>query len=238
MGIDAVINATLRYCTTATTRSSPPNSRAMATRPDAPPATSASAPVSGDTSRCSPNSAPATMLNTRVATATASTMGQSEPRDVNASRWTIVPMYTPRTPCAAMPALRGTPEGAQSRSASARPTISAANSGADGIPIMVSGTVTSTVSTANSIHRFITASMLLLFPHRKLTFNRKFTRYNLVMRTTTANATELRESIMALTRQLRRHRSDNGLTLSQQQILGEVSRAHVTTPAELVTRLH
>ena len=58
------------------------------------------------------------------------------------------------------------------------------------------------------------------------------------MRATTANATELRESIMALTRQLRRHRSDNGLTLSQQQVLGEVSRAGVTTPAELATRLH
>ncbi|HEV7420114.1 MAG TPA: MarR family transcriptional regulator [Mycobacterium sp.] len=57
------------------------------------------------------------------------------------------------------------------------------------------------------------------------------------MRTSTANATELRESIMALTRQLRRHRSDNGLTLSQQQVLGEVSRAGVTTPAELATRM-
>jgi DNA-binding MarR family transcriptional regulator len=54
----------------------------------------------------------------------------------------------------------------------------------------------------------------------------------------TANATELRESIMALTRQLRRHRSDNGLTLSQQQVLGEVSRAGVTTPAELAARMH
>lgn len=43
---------------------------------------------------------------------------------------------------------------------------------------------------------------------------------------------------MALTRQLRRHRSDNGLTLSQQQVLGEVSRIGVTTPAELATRLH
>src|SRR6202012_5562037 len=52
------------------------------------------------------------------------------------------------------------------------------------------------------------------------------------------NATELRESIMALTRQLRRHRSDNGLTLGQQQMLGEVSRAGVTTPAELAVRLH
>jgi DNA-binding MarR family transcriptional regulator len=58
------------------------------------------------------------------------------------------------------------------------------------------------------------------------------------MRSNTANATELRESIMALTRQLRRHRSDNGLTISQQQVLGEVSRAGVTTPAELATRMH
>lgn len=63
-------------------------------------------------------------------------------------------------------------------------------------------------------------------------------RYNLVMRTSTANATELRESIMALTRQLRRHRSDSGLTLSQQQVLGEVGRSAVTTPAELATRMH
>jgi DNA-binding MarR family transcriptional regulator len=51
-------------------------------------------------------------------------------------------------------------------------------------------------------------------------------------------ATELRESIMALTRQLRRHRSDNGLTLGQQQVLGEVGRADVTTPAELAARMH
>lgn len=43
---------------------------------------------------------------------------------------------------------------------------------------------------------------------------------------------------MALTRQLRRHRSDNGLTLSQQQVLGEVSRTGVTTPAELAVRMH
>lgn len=58
------------------------------------------------------------------------------------------------------------------------------------------------------------------------------------MNSTIANATELRESIMALTRQLRRHRSDNGLTLGQQQVLGEVGRAGVTTPAELATRMH
>lgn len=51
-------------------------------------------------------------------------------------------------------------------------------------------------------------------------------------------ATELRESMMAVTRQLRRHRPDNGLTLSQMQLLGEISRAGVTTPAELGIRLH
>src|ERR1051325_2406636 len=51
--------------------------------------------------------------------------------------------------------------------------------------------------------------------------------------TTSSAATELRESMMAVTRQMRRHRSDNGLTLSQMQLLGEISRARVTTPAEL-----
>jgi DNA-binding MarR family transcriptional regulator len=50
-------------------------------------------------------------------------------------------------------------------------------------------------------------------------------------------ATELRESVMALARQMRRHRPDNGLTLSQLQILGEASRSGVTTPAELAGRL-
>lgn len=57
-------------------------------------------------------------------------------------------------------------------------------------------------------------------------------------------ATELRESMMAVTRQMRRHRPDHGLTLTQLEVLGEVSRtrtAHrtgVSTPAELAARLH
>ena len=51
-------------------------------------------------------------------------------------------------------------------------------------------------------------------------------------------ATELRESMMAVARQMRRHRPDNGLTLSQMQLLGEISRAGVTTPAELGARMH
>jgi len=51
-------------------------------------------------------------------------------------------------------------------------------------------------------------------------------------------ATELRESMMAVTRQMRRHRPDHGLTLSQLELLGEISRTGVTTPAELSTRLH
>ena len=50
-------------------------------------------------------------------------------------------------------------------------------------------------------------------------------------------ATELRESVMAVARQMRRHRPDNGLTLSQMQLLGEVSREGVTTPAELGVRM-
>jgi DNA-binding MarR family transcriptional regulator len=51
-------------------------------------------------------------------------------------------------------------------------------------------------------------------------------------------ATELRESMMAVTRQMRRHRPDHGLTLSQLELLGEISRTGVTTPAELAGRLH
>ena len=58
------------------------------------------------------------------------------------------------------------------------------------------------------------------------------------MESTFTAATELRESMMAVTRQLRRHRPDNGLTLSQMQLLGEISRAGVTTPAELGVRMH
>jgi DNA-binding MarR family transcriptional regulator len=53
----------------------------------------------------------------------------------------------------------------------------------------------------------------------------------------TPSATELRESMMALTRQMRRHRPDAGLTLSQLEVLGEVSRIGMTTPAELAVRL-
>jgi DNA-binding MarR family transcriptional regulator len=53
----------------------------------------------------------------------------------------------------------------------------------------------------------------------------------------TTRATELRESMMALARQMRRHRPDTGLTLSQLEVLGEASRSGVTTPAELASRL-
>jgi DNA-binding MarR family transcriptional regulator len=52
-----------------------------------------------------------------------------------------------------------------------------------------------------------------------------------------APATELREAIMGVARQMRRHRPDHGLTLSQLELLGEVSRTGVTTPAELGARL-
>jgi DNA-binding MarR family transcriptional regulator len=51
-------------------------------------------------------------------------------------------------------------------------------------------------------------------------------------------ATELRESMMAVTRQMRRHRPDHGLTLSQMELLGEVTRTGVSTPVELAARLH
>ncbi|MGV0741489.1 MarR family winged helix-turn-helix transcriptional regulator [Mycolicibacterium sp. XJ870] len=52
------------------------------------------------------------------------------------------------------------------------------------------------------------------------------------------SATELRESMMAVARQMRRHRPDHGLTLTQMELLGEVSRTGTTTPAELGARLH
>jgi DNA-binding MarR family transcriptional regulator len=58
------------------------------------------------------------------------------------------------------------------------------------------------------------------------------------MARTDSPATELRESVMAVTRQMRRHRPDHGLTLSQMELLGEVSRTGVTTPAEIAGRLH
>jgi DNA-binding MarR family transcriptional regulator len=36
---------------------------------------------------------------------------------------------------------------------------------------------------------------------------------------------------------MRRHRPDNGLTLSQLEVLGDTSRSGVTTPAEIAARL-
>lgn len=43
---------------------------------------------------------------------------------------------------------------------------------------------------------------------------------------------------MAVARQMRRHRPDHGLTLSQLELLGEAGRAGTTTPAEMGARLH
>jgi DNA-binding MarR family transcriptional regulator len=43
---------------------------------------------------------------------------------------------------------------------------------------------------------------------------------------------------MALARQMRRHRPDTGVTLSQMEVLGEVSRTGVITPAALAARMH
>lgn len=53
----------------------------------------------------------------------------------------------------------------------------------------------------------------------------------------TPAGTELRESLMALARQMRRHRPDTGLTRSQLEVLAEVLRNGVITPAELAARL-
>lgn len=55
---------------------------------------------------------------------------------------------------------------------------------------------------------------------------------------TRSPATELRESMVAVTRQMRRHRPDHGLTLSQMEVLSEVTRTGVITPVELAARLH
>jgi DNA-binding MarR family transcriptional regulator len=44
--------------------------------------------------------------------------------------------------------------------------------------------------------------------------------------------------MMAVSRQMRRHRPDHGLTLTQLELLSEISRTGVTTPAELGARLH
>lgn len=57
------------------------------------------------------------------------------------------------------------------------------------------------------------------------------------MQPDTTTATELRESVMAVARQLRRHRPDHGLTLSQMQVLAEVTRTGAATPAELAARM-
>lgn len=43
---------------------------------------------------------------------------------------------------------------------------------------------------------------------------------------------------MAVARQMRRHRPDHGLTLSQLELLGEAGRTGTTTPAEMSARLH
>jgi DNA-binding MarR family transcriptional regulator len=53
-----------------------------------------------------------------------------------------------------------------------------------------------------------------------------------------ASATELREAVMALARQMRRHRPDTGLTLTQLEALGEISRAGPLSPADLAARMH
>lgn len=53
----------------------------------------------------------------------------------------------------------------------------------------------------------------------------------------TPAGTELREAMMALARQMRRHRPDTGLTRSQLELLAEVIRYEVITPAELAARL-
>lgn len=49
-------------------------------------------------------------------------------------------------------------------------------------------------------------------------------------------ATEVREAMVALTRRMRRQRPDHGLSVSQTQILGDLSRYGTSTPVELAAR--
>lgn len=53
----------------------------------------------------------------------------------------------------------------------------------------------------------------------------------------TPAGTELRDAVTTLARQLRRHRPNTGLTRSQLEVLAEVTRSRVITPAELAARL-
>src|ERR1700739_2799230 len=119
------------------------------------------------------------------------------------------------------------------------PTTRAANNAADGTPSVARGTVTPTVTAINVNHRITKTSMTLAVLPRKMGDSPMLLRYNLVMGVyAPAAATELREAMMALPRQLRRHRRDHGLTLSQLDLLGEVSRTGVSTPAQVAARMH
>ncbi|ORM38276.1 MarR family transcriptional regulator [Williamsia sp. 1135] len=52
----------------------------------------------------------------------------------------------------------------------------------------------------------------------------------------TEEATSLREAMMAVTRQARRHRPAHGMTMTQVAILGDLDRHGVSTVAELAER--
>ena len=52
----------------------------------------------------------------------------------------------------------------------------------------------------------------------------------------TEDATRLREAMMAVTRQARRHRPAHGLTMTQVALLGDLDRNGVSTVAELAER--
>lgn len=52
----------------------------------------------------------------------------------------------------------------------------------------------------------------------------------------TDDATHLREALMAVTRQARRHRPAHGLTMTQVSLLGDLDRHGVSTAAELAER--
>ena len=72
-GVSTTITSTRRYCMKATSRSSPPSSRAIATMPEAPPATIPSDAVAGSTPVTRASSSPAAIVSASVATLTSST---------------------------------------------------------------------------------------------------------------------------------------------------------------------
>ena len=152
-GMVAITTPTRRYCTTATTRSSPPSSRVIAVSPDAPPAVRASIPVSGETSRRRPISNPADMLTTNVATPTSNTGTVSPASAASVDGCPMTPITTPITAIDEVTTGPGTRSGARPARASAVATSSPPNRAGDGIPAAARPAATAAVRPISDAHR-------------------------------------------------------------------------------------